>query len=473
MAWARVGATSNGVAFSDPWPATGAPRVHRSGLESVGDIMFLVLATDSTHSVVSVDDGAGGFAWTQVGTTQGTTANDASVSVFRRVVAASEPTNYQVDWSASEKGAWALVSYSGQDATTPLDVAVVQGTSGSVAASGTVTAGPSTPATNGCMVAAFYGCDPDSSSQAGTADASPAATERADQVSGTDGWVYVQDYEQATAAQVSLDVTLAQAEADGIGWFIIALRPAAGGQTIPVAQAIETDTAQPVGRRKTILVGQAVESSLAQPLAELKTRTVAQALESDTTQPVSRGKVRTVAQAGEADVGFPVAARKARGVAQAQEIDVAQPVSVVTGGTVAVNQAVETDTAQPAGRAKTRTVGQASEGAVALPLERRKTRTVGLALETSVAQAVGRLKARTVALAVESSVAGILTRLKRRLLGQPLEAQTAQAVTVAGVIPAQPPLVGDITLDRAEARARVIRAGTPIAILDSEARIHA
>lgn len=75
---------------------------------------------------------------------------------------------------------------------------------------------------------------------------------------------------------------------------------ASSGQTVSVGQAVETSTAQPIGKIKTL--GQAVESSTAQATAARKSLLVAQAVETTTVETVSPAKRLAAAQVTDTEI---------------------------------------------------------------------------------------------------------------------------------------------------------------------------
>lgn len=205
-----------------------------------------------------------------------------------------------------------------------------------------------------------------------------------------------------------------------------------GGPTIvAVGQATETDVAQPVARRKVDSLGQALEGDAAQPVTRVKRRAVGQALETDAAQPVGRRKVRPLGQALEADVAQPVTRTKRDVLTQALELDVAQPIGRRKVRTL--GQALETDLAQPITEpgATTVPVAQAVEVDAAQPVARRKVRTLGQALEADLAQPISRPGATTVPVgqALELDTSQPVARVKRRTLGVAVEADAPQPVT--------------------------------------------
>lgn len=139
-------------------------------------------------------------------------------------------------------------------------------------------------------------------------------------------------------------------------------------QTVSVAQAAETDTAQPVGRVKQRAVAQASETDTAQPLTRVKRKAVAQAAETDTAQTIARLKQRGLGQVTETDAAQAVLRVKQRGVGQVAETDTAQ--AMVRRKQRLLGIAAETDTALTVARVKMRPLGQAAETDTALTIVR-------------------------------------------------------------------------------------------------------
>jgi hypothetical protein len=131
---------------------------------------------------------------------------------------------------------------------------------------------------------------------------------------------------------------------------VAAFKPA-GGQTITLGQAVEVDTSQPVTPAKTRTLGQAVEADTARPVVVAKTRSLGQATETGTARPIAVTKTLHLRQAAETDIAAAVTpaktrltgiatgtgtalrmvAAKHRTIGQASESDTAHPVTV-TGG---------------------------------------------------------------------------------------------------------------------------------------------
>lgn len=238
-----------------------------------------------------------------------------------------------------------------------------------------------------------------------------------------------------------------------------------------VGQPAEIDTATAVGRRKTLSVGiatetdialpvalggvglgQAIETGTAQPVGRVKSIQVGQATESDTGLPVARIKLASVGQAAEVDTATALGRAKSRPSGQASETNTALLITVSGNVTVVIGQALETDTAQPAGRAKRRAIAIATEMATTQPVGRAKTKTVGAAVESDLAHPMTRAKARGVTTALELNAAPpvragrlvaigtvaeldgstLFGRLKALQIGRSSEVDTAQQVSVTG-----------------------------------------
>lgn len=204
---------------------------------------------------------------------------------------------------------------------------------------------------------------------------------------------------------------------------------ASAAQSVAVAQASETDTAQAVGKAKVKAVGQAVETDTSIAITARKSKNLAQATETDTAQAVARAKSKSVAQSTETDTAQAIARLKTKQVAQATETDLAQPITRSGAKNIAVVQAVEVDTAQPVARSKAKTFAQAFETDSAISVTRLKSRVLGIASETDTAQVVAKTKVKAIGQAAEIETALAITRLKRQTLQQATELDLAQAVT--------------------------------------------
>lgn len=202
---------------SDGLDDNTSPTISAPAGLSDGDLILVAIATSSTTDVANVPDG-----WSQVGSTQDSGGTDSSLMVFQKI-ASSEGASWTFTnlMTTARWGAYGCVAYYNVDGSVPLDGVAPVTSAGSYG--GTHTTGSITPTTDGAMVVALFGAEPDSSSQAGTPDSSPAATERVDECNGTTGFVYIEDYVQATAASINLSVGLSTA--DTTAEMILALRP--------------------------------------------------------------------------------------------------------------------------------------------------------------------------------------------------------------------------------------------------------
>ena len=210
MAVAFKNATAANVASGTNWVIT------KPGWVADGDMLIMALGSDSVHAVTAVPSG-----WTIIQVTIGTGADDSSMTLYWKQ-ASGEPATWTWTMGASESGASALVGYTGHLASTaPESVA------GTRPGSSTSQAAPAiTPSENNCMVVAFYGTDP-AAAPTGTADTAPTpdAQERVDHANSALQHLYVQDYLQTTAANLSLIATMSVA--DTYCNISIAIRPAA------------------------------------------------------------------------------------------------------------------------------------------------------------------------------------------------------------------------------------------------------
>lgn len=204
---------------------------------------------------------------------------------------------------------------------------------------------------------------------------------------------------------------------------------ASAAQSVAVAQASETDTAQAVGKAKVKAVGQSVETDTSIAITARKSKNLAQATETDTAQAVARAKSKSVAQSTETDTAQAIARLKTKQVAQASETDLAQPITRSGAKNIAVVQAVEVDTAQPVARSKAKTFAQALETDSAISITRLKSRALGVASETDTAQVIAKAKVKAIGQAAEVETALAITRLKRQTLQQATELDFAQTIT--------------------------------------------
>jgi hypothetical protein len=217
MAIAFRDAAANNVALSVS-PQVTAP----AGLTD-GDFIIVAISTDSLHDHDSILAG-----WTAIGPIDAGTDNSLTI-LYKFASSEGASWTFTDLFANKEYGVAGVVCYSGVDSTTPLDVSSVTG----LVVWDTPPAGPITPTNNGCMIVSVFGADPGVDTRNATAGDDPECTERVDICNGTIGYVFMQDFLQVTADEVSCSMT-ADAS-DAFAWVIMALRPAAtSGISIPV-----------------------------------------------------------------------------------------------------------------------------------------------------------------------------------------------------------------------------------------------
>ncbi|MEE8551490.1 MAG: hypothetical protein V3T08_09595 [Gemmatimonadota bacterium] len=211
---------------------------------------------------------------------------------------------------------------------------------------------------------------------------------------------------------------------------IIGRAPAAGGQTISVGLATETDTAFGISIVKTAPVGLAQEADTALAIIVAKAVTAALAQETDTGLGVSHSRALALALALETDSALALTIAKNLAVALAQETDTAFPVS--SGSVIAVGLAQEADTALAVAFSRALQVGLASESDTALAAQALRTIGIGLALEMDSALAATHSRGAAVGLALETDSAFALSILKELAVGLATETDSAFAVVIIG-----------------------------------------
>lgn len=210
MAVAFDNVTNTTVASSATWTVTKPAHVDDT------DLVVVVMSQDNPATVSTAPSG-----WTLIGSQAG--GADGQIHVYGKI-ASSEPASWQWTFSVAKSGACSVGTYTGAHPTSWLDVTPGLNT----VTSATAESASITPTGDNRMIVAVYGCDPPAAGISGTPDTSPAATERVDFAeTAMTGYVYWQDYLQATAAAVSLTGTFTASDSFGIAIFAIA--PDAGG----------------------------------------------------------------------------------------------------------------------------------------------------------------------------------------------------------------------------------------------------
>jgi hypothetical protein len=215
------------------------------------------------------------------------------------------------------------------------------------------------------------------------------------------------------------------------GTFSIAVKSSGAGggpQTIAADQAIETETAQALGRLKAAAAAQAQETETAQPVAASKARATTQATETETAQVVGKLKARAATQTSETETAQAITVRKTIAIGQATETETGQ--AVTASGVL--GQAAETETAQAITARKTKAATQATETETAQPITVLKTRSVTQAIETETGQTLGRAKVKAASQIIETETGQQISTRKTRSIGQASETETAQTVQPSG-----------------------------------------
>lgn len=215
------------------------------------------------------------------------------------------------------------------------------------------------------------------------------------------------------------------AAASGLEWRVdnIVAQDAAAGQSIPIGQSIETDTANAVTPSKKRMIGQSVETDTGNTITPSKSLPIGLAVETDTAQPIS--------------------------VAGSQQIAIGQAIETDTVGSITpskagpVGQVLETDTALSLIPSKSLAVGQGLESESAGLFTPSKAGSIGPAAELDTAGSITPVKVLGIGQAIETETALAIIPRKFLVIGQAVEIDVANAITTAGAIATGwPPVVG-------------------------------
>jgi hypothetical protein len=165
-----------------------------------GDYMVVAICIPSTRSVSAVPSG-----WTVAPNLPFESGPTTTTLYVYTKVAASEGSSWTWTLDSATDALAVAIAYSGQNTATPLNVSAVPITAPT---SSTITTPSITPTVDGCTIVGIYTVDTSGSVFPATPDSSPAATERIEAFFATPNQnMYVQDYNQTTAAAVTLDAT--------------------------------------------------------------------------------------------------------------------------------------------------------------------------------------------------------------------------------------------------------------------------
>jgi hypothetical protein len=165
-----------------------------------GDFMVVAIVMPNTRTVSAVPSG-----WTVAPNLPLVSGSIATTLYVYTKVAASEASSWTWTLDSATDALAVAVAYSDVQAVTPFNVSGVPVTG---APASTISTPSITPSVDGCKIVAIYAVDTSTSPYPATPDSSPAATERIEAFFSTPNQsIYVQDYDQTTAAAVSLDAT--------------------------------------------------------------------------------------------------------------------------------------------------------------------------------------------------------------------------------------------------------------------------
>lgn len=225
-------AQTTDYAFSAERNAVNIPAVQAD------DVLLFNLTTANAHALGTLPAGVD-----QIGTTQDATGGDSSTSILRYTCNGTEGATFNLGsvYAAAESGGVLTFALRGLDLADIVET-VNQTTSDIAGVSGTISGGSVSPVNDNCTILFIAGCDPASSAVSGTPDTSPSATEIFDGKADSGNWSYgyVQKYEQATAAPISLDASIDYGPLN-FSVFTIALNNAVSGPQVTTADNITSE----------------------------------------------------------------------------------------------------------------------------------------------------------------------------------------------------------------------------------------
>ncbi len=208
-------------------------------------------------------------------------------------------------------------------------------------------------------------------------------------------------------------------------WAMLLHVPAAGGQTISVGLALETDTAFGIVPERIRAIGLAAEADTGFVVVPAHSVTLGLAPETDVAFVVDWSKGVNVGLVIETDTAFATPPERIHVIGLTAEADTG--FIIVPAHVVPLGLATEADTAFAIEHFKTVLIGLASEADTAFPVVPLRTRLLGLAAETDTAFAVPPAHLVVLGLASETDTAFPITAAGAIIIavGQALEADTA------------------------------------------------
>ena len=193
----------------------------------------------------------------------------------------------------------------------------------------------------------------------------------------------------------------------------VAYSALAGGISINLPVATETDSAQAIGKTKTKAVPVATETGVAQALGRSKLYSLLTASETDIAQALSKTKIYTLPTASEIDVAI---------IITKLTLDII----------IAVATATETDSAQTIGKTKTKQLTPATELDSAQNLTIEKVYQLTPAISGNTAQSLGVSKVLALVPATETDTAVDFGKAKIYPVATAEELDEAVAIALAG-----------------------------------------
>ncbi len=200
---------------------------------------------------------------------------------------------------------------------------------------------------------------------------------------------------------------------------------AAGGIIVSLGQGLESDSAQALTLQKTHPpIAQAIETDLAQLLGRLYSKAISQAIETDSGFALAVDKVKAIAQASETDLAQTLGSVIAQAISQAIETD--SGFALAVDKIKAIAQAAETDQAQTLGSVIAQAISQAIETDIGFALAVDKVKAIVQATETDQAQTLGNVIAQAISQATETDIGFALAVDKVKAIAQASETDQAQ-----------------------------------------------
>lgn len=274
--------------------------------------------------------------------------------------------------SGSREGsAMAVLSVSGVDQTTPAGGgAEAQANSGNASVTAT-----GVGATD--LVVDFVG------SFAGTKSVGANQTER---INVSAGGVRFGASTQAGADGGAMTWTITS----GAEWTSVAFalkEASAGGQTVAILQASETETAQSLSHSKARTIGQVSEIETASPVTATRSRTLSKITETETASALTHSRAASLGRVAETETASVLTPKRTYTIGQVTELETAIAVTHTRSATI--GRTTETETASPVSPVRTLPVGQVSEVETASAISHSRAYHIARATEFETSFSIG------------------------------------------------------------------------------------